>query len=457
MAGVYFLYSAVLALLLFVTLPWWLVQMLRLGKYRAGLAERLGRVPLRIRGAARGAYAATGAAPSARATAWIHAVSVGEVLAIVPLVRELRERGCQVVVSTTTYTGQKLARERFGAGNVFYFPLDLGLCIRPYLRALRPELVVLAETEFWPNFLRLARASGAHLAVVNARISDRSYPPYRRFRGLLRTVLEPVELFLAQSPADAQRLREIGAAAERVEISGNLKFDAPEPVESAAVRQVGEQLRAAGAPVIVAGSTVGGEEEYVLQAFRMVLEEHPAAVLVLAPRHRERFDEVARLLDSRRMPFVRRSAMKLQPEQVEAALPAAPDRGLPSENLQGGVLLLDSLGELPAVYRYADLAFVGGSLVPRGGHNILEPAFFARPILTGPYTENFRDVVSCFEQGGAVVRCTTKNLGISFLLLMRERGEREALGQRAQQVLARERGATARSVDRLMRLAGERR
>jgi 3-deoxy-D-manno-octulosonic-acid transferase len=198
MAGVYFLYSVTLALLLVISLPWWAVQMLRLGKYRAGLMERLGRVPARIRlQAETGTRQETPLRP--QALCWIHAVSVGEALAIAPLVAALRAEGYRVVVSTTTHTGQKLARQKFGAENVFYFPLDFGLCIKPYLRALRPELVVLAETEFWPNFLRLARASGARLAVVNARISDRSYPKYLKFRGLLTKVLEPVELFLAQS------------------------------------------------------------------------------------------------------------------------------------------------------------------------------------------------------------------------------------------------------------------
>lgn len=442
MAGVYFLYSAALTLLLLLTLPWWLLQMLRLGKYRAGLLERLGFVPARIRTA------------QAEPVAWIHAVSVGEVLAIVPLVRELRERGSRVVVSTTTHTGQKLARDRFGAMHVFYFPLDLRSCILPYLRALRPQWVILAETEFWPNFLRLARASGAHLAVVNARISDRSLPRYRRFRKLLGNALEPVELFLAQSEGDAGRLREIGAAAGRVEVTGNLKFDAPEPMESAAVQWLGEHLRSAGGPVIVAGSTVEGEEEHVLQAFRTVLEEFPAAVLVLAPRHRERFEAVARLLDTTDWPYVRRSAMEVQRELAAAS--NALSLGAPSRSteLRGRVLLLDSLGELPAVYRYADLAFVGGSLMPTGGHNILEPAYFARPILTGPHTENFRDILSCFERGQAVVRCTTQDLGITLLLLLREPKERERLGERAHQVLRQQRGATARSVERLMQIGG---
>jgi len=277
MAGVYFLYSVTLGLLLAISLPWWLVQMLRLGKYRAGLRERLGMVPARIRMA------------QGLPVCWIHAVSVGEALAIAPLVAALRETGYRVVVSTTTHTGQRLARDKFGAENVFYFPLDFGLCIKPYLRALRPEIVILAETEFWPNFLRLARASGARLAVVNARISDRSYPRYLRWRGLLTKVLEPVELFLAQSEGDAERLRAVGAAPERVEVAGNLKFDVAPPVETAKVTQLGEQLRASGAPILVAGSTVEDEEEFVLQAFRMVLKEYPEASLVLAPRHKERF------------------------------------------------------------------------------------------------------------------------------------------------------------------------
>jgi 3-deoxy-D-manno-octulosonic-acid transferase len=311
------------------------------------------------------------------------------------------------------------------------------LCIGPYLRRLRPRLVVMAETEFWPNFLRLARASGAHLAVVNARISDRSFPRYRRWRGLLRQALEPVELFLAQSEDDARRLCEIGAVAGRVQVTGNLKFDVAPPVENESVTQLGERLRAAGGPVLVAGSTVEDEEEPVLRAFQMVVQEYASAVLVLAPRHKERFDSVCRLLSARGFRWVRRSQMDAQAE------------------LGGQVVLLDSLGELAAIYRYANLAFVGGSLVERGGHNILEPAFFTRAILTGPHTENFRDIIACFERRSAVVRCTAKNLGITFLLLLRETAEREALGQRAHQVLCEQRGATARTVERLLQLADE--
>src|SRR6202451_347198 len=215
----YLIYTALLAAGLLVSLPYWLMQRLRHGKYRAGLGERLGRIPRRL------------SAQPTRPTIWIHAVSVGEVLAVNGLVLDLTKQFSRhrVVISTTTDTGQKLARTRFGAENVFYFPLDFAFAIRPYLRLLQPELVVIAETEFWPNFLRLAQASGARIAVVNARISNRSWSGYRRFRHFLARVLQQVDLFLTQTDEDARRLEEIGAPAERIHVTGNLKFDVHAP------------------------------------------------------------------------------------------------------------------------------------------------------------------------------------------------------------------------------------
>src|ERR1700733_2802581 len=200
-----------------ISLPYWLYQMLRHGKYRRGFAERMGSVPLRL----------GQTSPEGRPAIWVHAVSVGEVLAVSGLIDEMRRRfpRHKIFVSTTTDTGQELARKRFGEENVFYFPLDFAFAIRPYLRALRPELVVIAETEFWPNFLRLAHAGGARIAVVNARISDRSWPNYRRFRWLLRKMLVHIDLFLAQTQQDCIRLQSIGAEAGRVQVTGNLKFD----------------------------------------------------------------------------------------------------------------------------------------------------------------------------------------------------------------------------------------
>lgn len=421
--GVYFLYSVLLAIAGIVSLPWWLWQMYRVGKYREGLGERCGRVPQRIR---RGRE---------KPVAWLHAVSVGEAVAVAPLVVALRQRGWRVVVSTTTHTGQRLAREKFGAEHVFFFPLDFAFAIRPYLRELQPRLIILAETEFWPNFLRLARRSGTHVAVVNARISDRSFPRYRRFRHLLAKVLAPIELFLAQSDQDAERLRAIGAAAARIEVVGNLKFDVAPPREPEAVAVFGQKLQACGATVIVAGSTVEGEEELVLSAFRAILKRFPQTVLVLAPRHRERFEDVARRLEKLTFRFARRSQAASRATDFDP---------------RGAVLLLDTLGELAAVYRYATVAFVGGSLVARGGHNILEPAFFARPIVTGPHTENFRDILACFERHQAVVRTTQETLAPTLLHLLQEDDERHALGERALAVVNAQRGATARTLAKLL-------
>src|SRR5690349_16905418 len=248
----YLLYSAVAALALLLSAPVWIVQMLRRPKHRAGLRERLGAVPRHLRAGA-----------DSRPTIWIHAVSVGELLAIAGVAQELRTRYPQhrVVVSTSTATGQRLARERFGEENAFYFPLDFAFIVRRYLRALRPELIVVAETEFWPNFLRLAHASGARVAVVNARISDRSFPRYRRFRALMRIVLRDVDTFLAQSEEDRRRLVEIGAIAERVHVSGNLKFDVKAPASVPIVGALSQSFTSAGSgPILVAGSTVEGEE-----------------------------------------------------------------------------------------------------------------------------------------------------------------------------------------------------
>jgi 3-deoxy-D-manno-octulosonic-acid transferase len=368
---------------------------------------------------------------------WIHAVSVGEVLTVVGLVRALRHRFPQhrVLISTTTDTGQQLARNRFGAENVFYFPLDFAVAIRPYFKNLQPELVILAETEFWPNFLRLAQESGAQVAVVNARISDRSLPGYRRFRALLRRVLDQIDLFLAQTDEDQRRLVEIGAPVGRVQVSGNLKFDVPEPTEPPilSVMRVALVAEQGVGPLIVCGSTIEGEEAMLVQAFKTLLTSHPKAIMLLAPRHPERFTVVADLLKQQNVPFQLRSHWR-------------------GSDIAGSIFLLDSIGELAALYALAQVAFVGGSLVPSGGHNILEPARYGAAILVGPHTENFRDIIELFRTNNAVVVTDSSRLTQDFVALISNEANRIAFGKRARETVQKQLGATEKTLVALSQL-----
>jgi len=420
----YWLYSALLAAALIVTLPYWLMQMSRHGKYRAGLRERMGTVPARL------------TADIGKPTIWVHAVSVGEVMAVSYLIAELRSRFPQyrIVVSTATDTGQKLARKHFGEANVFYFPMDFGFAIRPYLRLLQPRLVIVAETEFWPNFLRLTHANGAQLAIVNARISDRSWPRYRRFRHLLAGILRAVDLFLAQTDEDARRLHDIGAPADRVHVGGNLKFDVPRPPAPPIVASLRASFQQSGAgPVIVCGSTVDEEETLLLRAFENVLASYPRAVMILAPRHPERFGTVQQILEKLGIRFWRRSLWS-------------------GDSIAGGVLLIDTIGELAALYSVADIAFVGGSLVPRGGHNIIEPAQHGVPVIVGNHTENFRDIVRLFQSRDAIRVVSPVEFPLLLMELLSNEPARTALGRRAAETLRSQTGATQRTADALVKL-----
>jgi 3-deoxy-D-manno-octulosonic-acid transferase len=420
----YFLYSLVLGLILLVTLPYWLIQMMRHGKYRSGLRQRFGAVPANV------------AASQAKPVIWVHAVSVGEVVAASGVVEELQRRfpSHRVLVSTTTATGNRLARRRFGPENVFYFPLDFAFAIRPYFAALRPELVVVAETELWPNFLRLAKRGGARIAIINCRISDRSLRGYKRLRFWVPTVLENVDLFLAQTEQDRQRLLEIGAPEPKLMVTGNLKFDAAPPKAPAIVDSLRENLKLSGAgPVLVCGSTFDEEEGALLSAFRNILATHARAVMILAPRHPERFQEVAALVEKLGFRLIRRSLWSGEP-------------------LSGSVFLLDSIGELAAVYQLATVAFVGGSLVPRGGHNILEPALYGVPVLIGNYYDNFRDIVNFFLSRKAVRVVGLAELPLQFLELIDHPEQRDVLGRNALAALESQRGATERTVAALTTL-----
>lgn len=406
------LYSFGLLLALLVSAPWWLFRMITSGKYREGLTERLGFRPRRLRVSGH--------------VIWIHAVSVGELLAASRLIKELNaQSGCEVMISTTTRTGQRLARERFGKEHVFYFPLDFAFAVRAWLRALHPCMVVLLETEFWPRMLTECRRASVPIAVVNARISDRSWPRYRRLRFLWKHLLNSFALVLAQGELDAERLTAIGAS--NVRVGGNLKYD----IRVARPADVTEALRTHLPPeakIVVCGSTLAGEEELLLNSLQ------PGVVTILAPRHPERFEAVAAMLATRGVPYVRRSQWLLAPTPL----------------VPGSIFLLDSIGELASVYSLASVAVVGGGFLASGGHNPLEPAQFGLPIIMGPHYENFRGIVEKLQAEHAVTIASPSDLAAGLNHLLASESEAKAVGARARTVFENESGATARAVTALL-------
>jgi 3-deoxy-D-manno-octulosonic-acid transferase len=397
-------------------------------KYREGLRERLGRVPRRL---------VAGSGIGGRPLIWVHAVSVGEVLAVTRLVKSLDAALPEyfVAVSTTTRTGQALARERFGANRVFYCPLDLPWAVRAYLKALKPRMLVLAETEFWPNLLNGCFRRGIPVAVVNARISDRSWPRYKMLRHLWKPLLGRLGQVLAQSETDAERLIAIGCMAERVAVAGNLKFDVRAAEEAEATRLL--KGLAVGLRLVVAGSTLEGEEAALVEAWPRLLAADPKLAMVLAPRHPERFAAVAALLEKSGNGWVRRSEWNAKP--VEPLRP-------------GEIVLLDTIGELASVYSLASVAFVGGSVVPAGGHNPLEPAQFGVPIVMGPHYANFVAITDSLRAHDALRIAAKEELAETLNALLRDQPAAEAMGARAREVFERQAGATERCVAALREL-----
>ena len=424
------LYSLSLGLVLIAGAPWWLGRMLTSGRYRAGLAGRLGRVPPDLRERVRG-----------RDVIWLHAVSVGEVVAATGLVRELERAlpGWVVAVSTTTATGQAVARQRFPGLPVFYYPLDLGYPVRRYLRVLRPRMIVLMESELWPRMLVEAERARVPVAVANARASDRSLRRTLALPSALRQawagLLGKVTLFLAGGEETAARLLRLGVREQDVHVTGNLKFDLADPAETAMMLRIAASLPP-DAPVLVCGSTLDGEERLLLQAWPAVLRQLPEAVMILAPRHPQRFAAVARLAESLGLRTVRASGLAESGARLG----------------HGSVLLLDTVGDLAAVYSLATAAFLGGSLVDAGGHNPLEAARFGVPVLMGPSRGNFREITATLEAGGGLLGVTAADLPRILPRMLGGSEEARALGERGRAVFEAQAGATGRTVAALLRL-----
>lgn len=436
----YFLYRILTAAGMLFLAPYYALRGWHRGEPTRALFERLGSVPPEMV-AARGAVS-TGDRGHPGGI-WIHAVSVGEVLAAKPLIDLLKARlpGCLVFVSTTTETGQRLARERLAAADgIFYFPLDWVGAVRRALRGLRPAAVIVMETEIWPNFLREARHQKIPVIFANARISERSFKRFKKWKlavgEFYSRVLQDPELFLTQTPEDAGRLIEMGAPEDRVEVTGNLKYDSEPPAVGKLGAWLEEEIhRQERWPVVVAGSVVAEEEDAVLAAYDLVQRQWRHALLILAPRKPDRFETAAQIASKAGWNVIRRSSLALDVPLDESA----------------DILLLDSIGELAGLYLFADAAFVGGSLVPAGGHNILEPAWFSRPPVFGPFMDNFREMASQFLAAHAGIEVNSGDqLGRAWIQLIENNALRGRMGRAAREISERNRGATARSVDRIL-------
>jgi len=417
----YLAYSLLLTLGLVVLIPHFLFQALAHGKYIAGLRQRLGAVP-QLDG---------------KPVIWLHCVSVGETQAARPLAQRLKQAFPHhaLVVSTVTLTGQTLARDVFRdqAESVFYFPFDWRWSTRRALKAINPAAVLIMETELWPNFLRECKARRIPVALVNGRISRQSYRRYKMIKFFLRRVLSCLSVAVMQSETDAERLLSLGMAREKLFTAGNLKFDSEVAGELSGRT---EELRQrfglrSGAPLILAASTHSPEEELMLESIRQLRTKHGVR-LMIAPRRPERFNEVAALIQKSGLSWARKTNPP-QPEDADA-----------------DVILLDTIGELRATYAVADVVFVGGSIVDKGGHNVLEPAAAGAAVVTGAHTHNFHAVVDLMVEAGAIVQLpaviTTEEITNVFSNLLASPGDRDALGRRAKQLVTDNQGATDKTI-----------
>ncbi len=421
----YLIYDILLFLSIPVIVPFYLLRFLRKGRLRKGIGERLGFLCGEKKSLLAG-----------HDTIWVHAVSVGETMAARPLLKALKAwyPGHRIVLSTVTETGQGIGESIGDVDLCIYFPFDLRFSVKRLLKSIRPSLIVVVETEIWPNFLRCARLLDIPVVLANGRISDKSFGGYRCFSRVFRSVLMNFSALCMQTEEDARRIVAIGAPPSRVSVTKNLKYDLPVRIASderkAELRSTYRIPR--GIPVITAGSTHQGEEESLLTVYRALLDEGREIFLVLAPRHPERAEEVSGLLERMGIPFTRRSSLSARTRDFH----------------RGEALLLDSVGELMGIYSLSDLVFVGGSLAPVGGHNLLEPASVGVPVLFGPHMNNFREIASKILSSAAGVQVTDASRLLSVIRgLLNNPAARAEMGGNGARLLLENRGATERHME----------
>jgi len=419
----YLVYSLLTLVGFVVVSPYFLYQAIRYKKYIGSLRQRLGFLPLTFN-------------IDGEESIWIHAVSVGETLTARALAADLKARypHLRLFLSTTTIAGQQVARHMQHVDGVFYFPFDWTFIVRRTLALVKPRVFIMMETEIWPNLLRLCRAQGVKTIMINGRISSRSYPRYRLVRPFFRRVLADVDRFCMQSEESARRLIDLGADPSRVTMTGSLKFDSLDLPAASHARPRERVLRffrvAPARQVVVAGSTMRGEERAVLRAFGRVKAGAPSALAILAPRQPERFGEVERIARDAGFVTIRRSELPIDAEP------------------RADVVVLDSIGELAQIYQLATVVFVGGSLVDHGGHNILEPAIFGKPILFGPHMQNFKEIVDTFLANDAGVQVHSgSELESELLSLLTDPVRRARLGAAARALVEANRGATGKTLE----------
>ena len=424
LSPMYLIYSLLTLVFFVVVSPYFGYQALRYRKYVGSLRQRLGYLPVSFN-------------LDAEPSIWIHAVSMGEVLTARALLPELREQypALRLFMSTTTMTGQRLARQNLqGLDGVFYFPFDLTFIVNRTLRLVRPRLFIMMETEIWPNLLRACRRHGVKTILVNGRISSRSYPRYRLIRPWFHHVLEHVDRFCAQGSESAQRLIDLGADPARVGVTGSLKFDSLErPSTRPGLQAQDRVLRyfrmSEHRHVVMAASTHRGEETLILSAFVKIKRTAPGALLVIAPRHPERFEEVVRIAEQDGFSVARRTELSIDSEP------------------RVDVVVLDTIGELTRLYQVATVVFVGGSLVDAGGHNILEPAVFGKPIVFGPQMQNFREIADTFVASSAACQVrSSREFEEMLLALLGDPARRAGLGAAARALVESNRGAKERTL-----------
>jgi 3-deoxy-D-manno-octulosonic-acid transferase len=427
----YLAYSLLTLVVFLVVSPYFVYQAIRYKKYIGSLRQRLGFLPITFN-------------IDGEESIWIHAVSVGETLTARALAVDLKAQypRLRLFLSTTTIAGQQVARQSLQhVDGVFYFPFDWTFIVRRTLDLVKPRVFIMMETEIWPNLLRICRKRGVKTVVINGRISSRSYPRYRLVRPFFRRVLADVDRFCMQSEESARRLIDLGADPARVTITGSLKFDSLElPTASSHGKPRERVLRffriSPNRQVVVAGSTMRGEESAVLHAFARVKQLSPGALAIVAPRHPERFGEVERLARDAGFVTVRRSELRIDAEP------------------RADVVVLDSIGELAQVYQLATGVFVGGSLTDHGGHNILEPAVFGKPIIFGPYMQNFREIADTFLVNGAAVQVhSDRELEETLLALLTDPVRRARLGAAARALVEANRGAKDKTLAIIAALA----